>query len=184
MLAAYASGHAEARDLIGDVLGRLNVGPAALYSTLGRTAARGIETVLLARRMNTWYDAFVNRISRSDTQTFSKDKWEPETWPAKAQELRIPRCSTQRPRPLGADRERQDRTLPVRRAEHLECRPAGPARRNPDPMRPRSPTTTRSSIRNGPSRSSARFTRSIPAWRAACTSWTRPGRLVTEVKVQ
>ena len=85
MLVAYASGHEEARALVGDVLGRLNVGPAALYSTLGRTAARGIETVLLARRMNTWYDAFVNRIKSGDTQTFTKDKWEPESWPAKAQ---------------------------------------------------------------------------------------------------
>jgi hydrogenase large subunit len=85
MLVAYASGHEEARALIGDVLGKLDVGPAALYSTLGRTAARGIETVLLARRMNTWYDAFVNRIKSGDTQTFSKDKWEPDSWPAKAQ---------------------------------------------------------------------------------------------------
>jgi [NiFe] hydrogenase large subunit/hydrogenase large subunit len=85
MLVAYASGHEEARALIGDVLGKLNVGPAALYSTLGRTAARGIETVLLARRMNTWYDAFVNRIKSGDTQTFTKDKWEPDTWPARAQ---------------------------------------------------------------------------------------------------
>jgi len=85
MLVAYASGHEEARALIGDALGKLNVGPAALYSTLGRTAARGIETVLLARRMNTWYDAFVNRIKSGDTQTFTKDKWEPDTWPARAQ---------------------------------------------------------------------------------------------------
>ena len=85
MLVAYASGHEEARALIGDVLGRLNIGPAALYSTLGRTAARGIETVLLARRMNTWYDAFVNRIKSGDTQTFTRDKWEPDSWPAKAQ---------------------------------------------------------------------------------------------------
>jgi hydrogenase large subunit len=85
MLVAYASGHEEARALIGDVLGKLDVGPAALYSTLGRTAARGIETVLLARRMNTWYDAFVNRIKSGDTQTFTKDKWEPESWPAQAQ---------------------------------------------------------------------------------------------------
>ena len=85
MLVAYASGHEEARALITDALGTLNVGPAALYSTLGRTAARGIETVLLARRMNTWYDAFVNRIRSGDTQTFTKDKWEPDTWPARAQ---------------------------------------------------------------------------------------------------
>jgi [NiFe] hydrogenase large subunit/hydrogenase large subunit len=39
MLVAYASGHEEARAVIGDALGRLNVGPAALFSTLGRTAA-------------------------------------------------------------------------------------------------------------------------------------------------
>ena len=85
MLVAYASGHEEAKSLIGDALGRLNVGPAALYSTLGRTAARGVETVLLARRMNTWYDSLVARIRSGDTQTFSKEKWEPETWPAQAQ---------------------------------------------------------------------------------------------------
>jgi [NiFe] hydrogenase large subunit/hydrogenase large subunit len=85
MLVAYASGHEEVKALVGDALGRLNVGPAALFSTLGRTAARGIETVLLARRMNTWYDAFVQRINSGDTQTFTKDKWEPDSWPAQAQ---------------------------------------------------------------------------------------------------
>jgi Ni,Fe-hydrogenase I large subunit len=85
MLVAYGSGHQEARALIGEALGKLNVGPAALFSTLGRTAARGIETVLLARRMNTWYDAFVARIRSGDTQTFTKDKWEPDSWPARAQ---------------------------------------------------------------------------------------------------
>jgi [NiFe] hydrogenase large subunit/hydrogenase large subunit len=85
MLVAYASGHEEAKALIGDVLGKLNVGPAALYSTLGRTAARGIETVLLARRMNTWYNSLVDRIRSGDTQTFSKDRWEPESWPQRAQ---------------------------------------------------------------------------------------------------
>ena len=85
MLVAYASGHEEVRSLVGDALGRLGVGPAALFSTLGRTAARGIETVLLARRMNTWYDAFVQRINSGDTQTFSGDKWDPDTWPAQAQ---------------------------------------------------------------------------------------------------
>jgi [NiFe] hydrogenase large subunit/hydrogenase large subunit len=85
MLVAYASGHEEARALIGDALGKLNVGPAALYSTLGRTAARGIETVLLARRLNTWYNSLVDRIRSGDTQTFTKDKWEPDTWPATAQ---------------------------------------------------------------------------------------------------
>jgi Ni,Fe-hydrogenase I large subunit len=64
---------------------RLNVGPAALFSTLGRVAARGMETVLLARRLQQDYDKLVERIKAGDTQTFTKDKWEPESWPAKTQ---------------------------------------------------------------------------------------------------
>ena len=85
MLVAYASGHEEAKALVGEALGKLNVGPPALFSTLGRTAARGIETVLLARRMNTWYASLVDRIKSGDTQTFTQEKWDPGTWPAQAQ---------------------------------------------------------------------------------------------------
>jgi [NiFe] hydrogenase large subunit/hydrogenase large subunit len=85
MLVAYASGHAEAKAVIGEALGRLNVGPAALFSTLGRVAARGAETVLLARRMDAWYSSLITRIRSGDTQTFTRDKWEPSTWPASAQ---------------------------------------------------------------------------------------------------
>ena len=85
MLVAYGSGHAEAKDLIGQALGKLGVGPAALFSTLGRTAARGIETVLLARRMEVWFAQLVERIKSGDTRTFDKSRWEPSSWPATAQ---------------------------------------------------------------------------------------------------
>ncbi|MFN8579460.1 MAG: nickel-dependent hydrogenase large subunit [Gemmatimonadaceae bacterium] len=85
MLVAYASGHAEVKALVGEALGKLQVGPAALFSTLGRTAARGMETLLLSRRMMHWYDQLVTRIKNGDTQTFTKDKWEPSSWPQKAQ---------------------------------------------------------------------------------------------------
>jgi len=85
MLVAYASGHGEAREMVTQVLDALDVGPAALFSTLGRTAARGMETVLLARRMNVWYDQLVNRIKSGDTATFTREKWDPSTWPDTAQ---------------------------------------------------------------------------------------------------
>jgi [NiFe] hydrogenase large subunit/hydrogenase large subunit len=84
-LVAYASGHEEVRELVGETLGRLQVGPSALFSTLGRTAARGIETVLLARRLEKWYNDFVARIRGGDVQTFTRDKWDPRTWPATSQ---------------------------------------------------------------------------------------------------
>jgi len=84
MLVAYASGHEDTREVVGEALGRLGVGPEALFSTLGRTAARGAETVLLARRMERWFDAFVDRIRSGDTTTFNGERWDPSTWPREA----------------------------------------------------------------------------------------------------
>jgi hydrogenase large subunit len=80
-LVGYASGHDDIKALVGEVLGRLDVPPAALFSTLGRTAARGIESVLIARKMVEWYDELVGRIKGGDTRTFDGSKWEPGTWP-------------------------------------------------------------------------------------------------------
>ncbi|HEV2292170.1 MAG TPA: nickel-dependent hydrogenase large subunit [Gemmatimonadales bacterium] len=85
MLVAYAAGHPDVKAMVGETLGRLNVGAPALFSTLGRTAARGMETVLLARRMGHWYDELVGRIKGGDVVTHNGAKWEPSTWPASAQ---------------------------------------------------------------------------------------------------
>jgi len=85
MLVAYASGHDGVQGMVNEVLGKLGVGPSALFSTLGRTAARGIETVLIADRMQTWLDELIGRVRDRDTATFNKDKWSPDTWPAEAE---------------------------------------------------------------------------------------------------
>jgi [NiFe] hydrogenase large subunit/hydrogenase large subunit len=82
MLVAYGAGHEEVRGLATEVLTRLDAPPAALFSTLGRVAARGMETLLLARRMEHWYDKLVERIRSGDTKTFDGSKWDPSTWPA------------------------------------------------------------------------------------------------------
>jgi Ni,Fe-hydrogenase I large subunit len=85
MLVGYASGHEEIRTIIGEALTRLEVGPAALYSTLGRVAARGAETVLLARRMERWFNSLIERIKSGDTATFNGAKWDPSSWPAQSE---------------------------------------------------------------------------------------------------
>ena len=46
MIVGYASGNAEFKDVVNDALGRLKLPATALFSTLGRTAARGLETRL------------------------------------------------------------------------------------------------------------------------------------------
>jgi hydrogenase large subunit len=64
------------------VLQKLNVGPEALFSTLGRVAARGIETLLLAERMEGWLDELATNMERHDLRIHDASKWDPATWPA------------------------------------------------------------------------------------------------------
>jgi hydrogenase large subunit len=85
MLVGFASNHPDIKPLVADTLGKLNVGPSVLFSTLGRTAARGIETVIIARRMPVWFNEMVSRIKSGDTSTFNGTKWDPSKWPAKSQ---------------------------------------------------------------------------------------------------
>jgi hydrogenase large subunit len=81
MLVAYASGQERVKELVGDVLGKLEVGPEALFSTLGRVAARGIETLLLAEKMEDWLDELAQNMA-SDLRIHDNEKWEPSSWPA------------------------------------------------------------------------------------------------------
>ncbi|HET9986797.1 MAG TPA: nickel-dependent hydrogenase large subunit [Longimicrobiales bacterium] len=84
MLVAYASNDEAAQALVGEALGKLKAPPTALFSTLGRTAARGIETVIVAKQLGVWYDQLVGRIKAGDVATFNGDKWDPAKWPKKA----------------------------------------------------------------------------------------------------
>jgi hydrogenase large subunit len=69
------------KDTVGMVLGKLGVGPEALFSTLGRTAARGIECKQTAGFMRHYYDQLVANIKTGDYRTFNSDSWEPSSWP-------------------------------------------------------------------------------------------------------
>jgi Ni,Fe-hydrogenase I large subunit len=80
ILVAYGHGHDGVRGIAKETMDRLKVGPEALFSTAGRTLARGMETVLLADMMDKWMDELVGRIKNGDTATFNRTKWEPETW--------------------------------------------------------------------------------------------------------
>jgi [NiFe] hydrogenase large subunit/hydrogenase large subunit len=84
MLVAYVSGHARVKELVGAVLKQLNVGPEALFSTLGRVAARGIETLVIAEKMDTWVDALAANMGSGELRIHDNSKWDPSTWPAEA----------------------------------------------------------------------------------------------------
>jgi len=84
MLVAYVSGQPRVKTLVDGVLKALNVGPEALFSTLGRVAARGIETQLLAEKMAQWVDALAANMDAGDYRIHDTSKWEPASWPAEA----------------------------------------------------------------------------------------------------
>jgi Ni,Fe-hydrogenase I large subunit len=84
MLVAYASGHERVKALVDAVLQKLSVGPEALFSTLGRVAARGIETQVLAEKMGDWVDALADNMGRNDLRIHDNAKWDPSSWPADA----------------------------------------------------------------------------------------------------
>jgi hydrogenase large subunit len=84
MLIAYGSGHERVQQLVGEVLTQLGAGPEALFSTLGRIAARAIETRVLAEKMESWVDALADNMARGDLRIADNAHWDPSTWPADA----------------------------------------------------------------------------------------------------
>lgn len=81
ILVAYAAGHQGTKGAVELVLGKLGVGPEALFSTLGRTAARGIETLLVAQELPKWLDMLVANVAGGDLAIHNGEKWDPATWP-------------------------------------------------------------------------------------------------------
>lgn len=85
VLAMYAGGHTQTKELVDLVLTTLGVPIQAVFSTLGRTAARAIETKVFADAMRVYYNDLVAEIKAGNTKTYNGDLWEPSTWPRKSQ---------------------------------------------------------------------------------------------------
>jgi hydrogenase large subunit len=81
VLMLYASGNEQAKELVGYTLKTLDVPVDALFSTLGRTAARTLESKIIADAMQGWYDQLIANIKAGDVRTFNDQYWEPSTWP-------------------------------------------------------------------------------------------------------
>jgi hydrogenase large subunit len=80
MLVGFASGRTDYKDVVMEALGQLKVGPEALFSTLGRTAARGLETRLCAHWLQDEFDQLITNLKNGDSTTADTRYWSPETW--------------------------------------------------------------------------------------------------------
>jgi hydrogenase large subunit len=85
MLVGYASGVPRIKQLVDTTLSDLSLPATALFSTLGRVAARALETVYLLDFMDGWLDQLSNNINSGDLRIHDGSKWDPSTWPATAE---------------------------------------------------------------------------------------------------
>ena len=85
MLMLYAGNYPQAKELVDSSLKTLDLPLEALYSTMGRTAARTLETKIIADKMQGWFDSLIANIKSGDTKTFNETLWEPASWPSHAQ---------------------------------------------------------------------------------------------------
>ena len=81
-LVAYARGQEDIKAQVDGLLSDLGLPITALFSTLGRTAARGLECSWAAHKMRGVFDDMMSNIKSGDTATANMQMWEPATWPA------------------------------------------------------------------------------------------------------
>lgn len=84
MVVGYAAGQKDIRAAIDGVLKKLNAPPAVLFSTLGRLAARALESQLMAVQLESWLDKLATNMDHGNVAIFNSKHWDPGTWPAKA----------------------------------------------------------------------------------------------------
>ena len=85
LIVAYASGNAQVKELVGSTLGKLNVPVDALFSTLGRVAARALDGALAMDWLKEYFAELMARVRINEVSTFNGTLWEPKTWPTDAE---------------------------------------------------------------------------------------------------
>jgi hydrogenase large subunit len=80
LVVAYVGGRQDIKALVDGALRKLDIPLTALFSTLGRTAARGLEALWAAEQLVGEVDALVANIKSGDSTTANVDKWSPDAW--------------------------------------------------------------------------------------------------------
>lgn len=80
VLIGYARGREDFKEVVDSTLAKLKVPVTALFSTLGRTAARGLESVLVAQWGLEFYDQLINNLKNGDTRMANMEKFNPAKW--------------------------------------------------------------------------------------------------------
>lgn len=85
MVIGYAANNGPIKDVVKWGLEVTKLPAEALFSTLGRTFARGLETKLAAQWMMEEFNSLIANLKAGDLTTANTRLWEPASWPRKAQ---------------------------------------------------------------------------------------------------
>lgn len=85
----YAHGVPAYKDEVDRALKTLGVGQQSLFSALGRTLSRALETKLIAHQVLKAYNLLIENIKAGDSKVFDDSKWDPATWPKTAKGVGI-----------------------------------------------------------------------------------------------
>lgn len=85
MVVAYAAGKEPQKSYIDWALKKIDMPMEGLFSTLGRTAARSFEAKLVSDWAVEFYQQLLENIKNGDSRMMNNEKWDPSTWPEKAQ---------------------------------------------------------------------------------------------------
>ena len=72
MIVGYAQGHTEIKGLVDSTLKKTGLPATVLFSTLGRTAARALETKMIADHTEEWVNELIGNIKKGDTRTWTR----------------------------------------------------------------------------------------------------------------
>jgi hydrogenase large subunit len=84
-LVAYASGDEQVKQLVDETLAKLNLPASALFSTMGRVAARALEAEIMIGRLSGWVAQLDDNMAHGDVRIHNGDKWNPDSWPKSCQ---------------------------------------------------------------------------------------------------
>jgi [NiFe] hydrogenase large subunit len=72
VLVAYGKGHAATKTAVDGLLKTLAIPPDALFSTLGRVAARALETKIIGEAMEGWLGQLIENIKKGDLKIYQE----------------------------------------------------------------------------------------------------------------
>jgi hydrogenase large subunit len=84
-LIAYASGNAQVKTAVDGALAALKLPASALYSTMGRIAARALEAEIMVGQLAGWVAELDDNMSHGDVKIHDGKMWNPDNWPKSCQ---------------------------------------------------------------------------------------------------